>query len=97
MQLMPETAQDLDVSDPFDPGQNVQAGAKYRKQLLGRYKGDVAQALAAYNAGASTVDQAGGIPDISERRSYVTAILEKLGIKPASGGPGAMLIASGLR
>jgi len=67
MQLMPEAAQDPDVSDPFDPGQNVQAGAKYLKQLPDRYEGDVAEALAAYNARASTADQAGGIPDISER------------------------------
>lgn len=86
MQLMPETAQELEVSDPFDPGQNVQAGAKYLKQLLDRYKGDVAQALGAYNAGANAVDQSGGIPDIPETRTYVNVILEKLGIKPGSGG-----------
>jgi soluble lytic murein transglycosylase-like protein len=86
MQLMPETARELAVSDPFDAGQSVEAGAKYLKQLLDRYKGDVAQALAAYNAGAGAVDQSGGIPDIPETRSYVNAILEKLGIKPAGGG-----------
>lgn len=86
MQLMPETARDLNVTDPFDPSQNVQAGAKYLKQLLDRYKGDVAQALAAYNAGSSVVDQSGGIPDIPETRNYVSAILEKLGIQPGGNG-----------
>jgi len=86
MQLMPETARDLSVTDPFDPVQNVQAGARYLKQLLDRYKGDLAQALAAYNAGAGVVDEAGGIPNIAETRSYVSAILEKLGIKPGDGG-----------
>jgi soluble lytic murein transglycosylase-like protein len=84
MQLMPETAQELEVQDPFDPGQNIQAGAKYLKQLLDKYKGDLAQALAAYNAGPTTVDQSGGIPDIPETRDYVDAILEKLGIKRAA-------------
>ncbi|HUK18627.1 MAG TPA: lytic transglycosylase domain-containing protein [Bryobacteraceae bacterium] len=81
MQLMPETAQELQVQDAFDPAQNVQAGAKYLKQLLDKYGGDVAQALAAYNAGPNTVDQSGGVPDIPETRGYVDSILEKLGIK----------------
>jgi len=81
MQLMPETAQELQVQDAFDPAQNVQAGAKYLKQLLDKYSGDVAQALAAYNAGPNTVDQSGGVPDIPETRGYVDSILEKLGIK----------------
>jgi soluble lytic murein transglycosylase-like protein len=83
MQLMPETARELQVEDPFDPAQNVRAGARYLKQLLDKYGGNMAQALAAYNAGPNNVDQSGGIPDIPETRSYVTSILEKLGIKPA--------------
>jgi len=84
MQLMPETAQELQVQDPFDPRQNIQAGAKYLKQLLDKYKGDLPHALAAYNAGPNTVDQSSGIPDIPETRDYVNAILEKLGIRPAA-------------
>lgn len=83
MQLMPETAHELHVEDPFDPAQNVRAGARYLRQLLDKYGGDLPQSLAAYNAGPNTVDQSGGIPDIPETRSYVNNILEKLGIKPA--------------
>jgi soluble lytic murein transglycosylase-like protein len=79
MQLMPDTARELQVTDPFDPEQNIRAGAKYLKQLLDRFKGDLPRALAAYNAGAGAVDQAGGIPAIDETKAYVEAILGKLG------------------
>jgi soluble lytic murein transglycosylase-like protein len=82
MQLMPATAKALGVSDPFDPAQSIEAGATYLKQLIERYKGDVSQALGAYNAGPSTVDKAGGIPDIPETRNYVNAIMQRLGAKP---------------
>ncbi len=78
MQLMPATAEELDVDDPFDPRQNVEAGAKLLKSLLERYKDDPALALSAYNAGPERVDQAGGIPQIRETTDYVTAILDKL-------------------
>lgn len=81
MQLMPGTAQELNVADPFDPKQSIDGGAKYLKQLLDKYKGDIPQALAAYNAGPTATDQAKGVPDIPETRSYVDAILQKLGIK----------------
>ena len=80
MQLMPSTVQQLDVQDPFDPKQSVDAGAKFLKQLLDRYKGDLPLALGAYNAGPATVDQAGGVPEIPETRSYVDSILQKLGL-----------------
>lgn len=79
MQIMPETARELQVADPFDPEQNIQAGAKYLKQLIEKYKGDLEQALAAYNAGPATVDQAGGVPEIPETKGYVESILEKTG------------------
>jgi len=78
MQLMPETAGQLGVDDVFDPRQNIEAGARYLKELLDKYKGDLPLALGAYNAGPSTVDQAGKIPDIPETRDYVAAILKKL-------------------
>jgi soluble lytic murein transglycosylase-like protein len=78
MQLMPDTAQDLGVQDPFDPRQSVEAGAKYFSQLMTRYNSDLQKALAAYNSGPTTVDQAGGVPDIAETRQYVEAILRKL-------------------
>ena len=78
MQLMPATSQQFGVSDPFDPRQNVQAGAKFLKQLLARYGGDVTKALAAYNAGPGRVDQAGAIPQIPETMRYVSGILSML-------------------
>ena len=81
MQLMPLTAGELQVSEPFDAGENVAAGAKYLRQLVERYKGDLRLALAAYNAGPSTVDAAGGVPDIPETRDYVEAIIGMTGIK----------------
>jgi soluble lytic murein transglycosylase-like protein len=84
MQLMPSTAQELGVSDIFDPKENVAAGAKLLKQLVDKYNGDLSKALAAYNAGATAVDLAGGVPDIQETKDYVDAILKKLAVKPAA-------------
>jgi soluble lytic murein transglycosylase-like protein len=78
MQLMPDTAGELGVKDPFNPMENIEGGAKYLRQLLDKYKGDVSQALGAYNAGPTAVDQAGGVPNIRETRDYVKAILQKL-------------------
>lgn len=80
MQLMPDTAEDLDVQDAFDPKQNVEAGAKLLKSLLNRYNNDPSLALSAYNAGATRVDEAGGIPQIPETVDYVSEILSKLNI-----------------
>jgi soluble lytic murein transglycosylase-like protein len=82
MQLMPDTADQLGVSDPFDAAQNIEAGAKYLKDLIDKYKGDLAEALGAYNAGPAAADQTGGIPEIPATRDYVNAILKKLDIKP---------------
>lgn len=87
MQLMPETAGQLGVEDAFDPKQNIEGGARYLKELLDKYKGDLSLALGAYNAGPSTVDQAGKIPDIPETRDYVAAILKKLAAPPESKTP----------
>jgi soluble lytic murein transglycosylase-like protein len=78
MQLLPGTAVQFGVSDAFDPKQNIEAGATFLKQLLDKYKGDIGMALGAYNAGPSTVDQAGGIPNIPETRDYVDAILKQI-------------------
>jgi soluble lytic murein transglycosylase-like protein len=87
MQLMPDTAGQFGVSDAFDPKQNIEAGATFLKQLLDKYKGDIGMALGAYNAGPSTVDQAGGIPNIPETRDYVDAILKKIALPPAEPRP----------
>lgn len=75
MQIMPQTADDLSLDDPFDPDANVDAGARYLKQLLTRYNGDRALALGAYNAGPAAVEKSGGIPPISETIDYVSRIL----------------------
>ena len=83
MQLMPDTAAQLKVSDPFDPKQNVDAGAAFLKQLLDKYKGDLSLALGAYNAGANSVDASGGVPNIEETKNYVASILADLGQTPS--------------
>jgi soluble lytic murein transglycosylase-like protein len=75
MQLMPETAGDLVVNDPFDPQQNVEAGAKLLKELLHRYDGDLTLALSAYNAGPAKVDRNMSVPAIPETINYVEKIL----------------------
>jgi soluble lytic murein transglycosylase-like protein len=81
MQLTPATAEHFEVADPFDPKANIEAGAKFLRQLLEKYKGDLPLSLAAYNAGPTAVDAAHGIPDIAETRDYVEAIVGKMGIK----------------
>ena len=78
MQLMPDTAAELGVKDPFDPRESIDGGARYFKQLLDKYKGDLKLSLAAYNAGPAAVDVAGAVPDIPETRDYVEAILKKI-------------------
>ena len=78
MQLMPDTAKELGVVDPFNPYQNLTGGSKYLKQMLTRFNGDTSLALAAYNAGPGAVKRAGGIPNIAETKNYVSKILGNL-------------------
>ena len=75
MQLMPGTAQQLKVSDSFNPSDNIRGGVKYLKFLLDTFKGDVSLALAAYNAGLLKVAKYGGVPPYEETRNYVAKVL----------------------
>ena len=76
-QLMPGTARELGV-DPGDPFANLEGGARYLREQLDRFDGDLEKALAAYNAGPGRVERANGIPNIRETKTYVAAIMGRL-------------------
>jgi len=84
MQLIPTTAQRFGASDAFNPKQNVDAGVRYLRRLLERYRGNLDLALAAYNAGEGAVDRANGIPSYRETRDYVRRVQEAY-FRPGSG------------
>ena len=75
MQLMPSTANDMDVRNPFNPEENIEGGVKYLRYLLERFNGDLTLALAAYNAGPKWVDKFGVVPPITETKQYVKKVL----------------------
>lgn len=87
MQLMPGTAGEVGVADPFDPEANVRGGAKYLRGLLDRYDGNVVKALAAYNAGPESLKN-GRVPNYPETKEYVKKVIEGYvrmsGVDPAS-------------
>ena len=78
MQLMPGTASDMGVRDPWVVQQNIQGGVKYLAMLLAEFKGDITLATAAYNAGPGAVDRYGGVPPIEETRTYVQRVRQLL-------------------
>jgi soluble lytic murein transglycosylase-like protein len=89
MQLMPSTARSLNVSNPFDPQQNVDAGVRHLRKLLDSYGGDVRLSLAAYNAGSGAVTRSAGVPHFRETQNYVRRItnLYNGGSEPIFGNP----------
>lgn len=78
MQLMPMTAKNLGVTDPFDPEQNILGGAKFLAENLKRFNGDLEKALAAYNAGPNAVTKYNGVPPYQETQNYVKNIMADL-------------------
>ncbi len=83
MQLMPATAAELGVADTLDPAQNLDGGARYLRDLIALYGGDVTRALAAYNAGPGSVKRYGGVPPYRETRAYVKEVLKRYQRKEA--------------
>lgn len=79
MQLMPDTAKRFGCKDPDDPKSNIAAGTKYLSWLLKRFDGNVALALAGYNAGEGSVDKYDGIPPYNETQNYVRIISQRYG------------------
>jgi predicted RNA-binding protein len=87
MQLMPQTASQLGVTNSFDPNANVEGGTKYLRELLEKYNYDVPKALAAYNAGSRRVDQYHGVPPYFETQTYVAKIIRDFNRKKLAQNP----------
>lgn len=77
MQLMPATARELRVSNPFNPKENIDGGTRYFRKLMDSFNGDLILSLAAYNAGPGLVMRTGGVPRIAETRRYVHKVLKR--------------------
>jgi hypothetical protein len=94
MQLMPETAAELAVADPFDPAENLRGGTEYLDRMIRRFDGRIELALAAYNAGPGAVERYGGVPPYRETRDYVARVL---GLWRGAPAPDMTVPASGVR
>lgn len=94
MQLMPKTAEQLNVFDPFDPEENIEGGVRYLSYLLSSFNGDLNMSLAAYNAGEDLVRKHKSIPPIEETRHYVKKVLRYYKDFGSTRGNGVSRIAS---
>lgn len=77
MQLMPDTATQLGVNNPFDPKENIEGGVKYLRYLIERFDGKIEHAVAAFNCGPTAVEKHGGIPPFGETRRYVKKVFDR--------------------
>lgn len=93
-QLMPGTAAELGVRNPWDPAENLDGAARYMRKQFDAFQGDTAKALAAYNAGAGNVQKYGGIPPFRETQDYVRIITSNAAAKRGTGGQGSAPIAA---
>src|SRR5664279_1476954 len=91
MQLMPSTARSLNVANPFDPAQNVDAGVRHLRKLLDSYGGNVRLSLAAYNAGSGAVARSAGVPHFRETQNYVRRITN---LYTGGSEPGSFILGS---
>lgn len=86
MQLMPGTAEDMQVGNPFNPGENIDGGVRYLRSLLDTFDNNLVLSLAAYNAGPGLVKRTGGVPQIPETLDYVRKVLIQYRAYKARGG-----------
>lgn len=95
MQLLPSTATRLGVRDIFDPGQNIDAGTRYLRELLTLYQGDLVLTVAAYNAGPGALQRYGRVPPYRETQSYIRAIRKKYAQRKSKADTNAVTTSGG--